>query len=359
MAGIDLRGAALTSQQVAGLAGTYAARRASLIYDPTAKPNGAIGAAADTGQALTAFVESAVNPAPLSISGGAIVTTTPGTGTNAAGYLQANMGARVRRFGAMVSWPTSALGVAAFVIPSAPWSDGALANAGFHMSINGNGIWTLIRYSSGGNTTLASSSTHGRFTTVWGTGYVPFDFWLDPDNNRCVIIWPDGTTTTVVNAYLGSDTGNYAVWELFENAGTDVPASFGTLWADTAPVSPDVPALTPYRRTLQSPVPPPAEYNASGALTCDLSATSIHVPTLTGNLTSFAFSNPVNQRQDIEVHFIQDATGSRTLAGASASIKWAGGVAPTLTTTAGRRDIFRFRNVLSVYYEISRSMNVG
>ncbi|MGA5426615.1 hypothetical protein ACPCVL_07425 [Streptomyces koyangensis] len=81
--------------------------------------------------------------------------------------------------------------------------------------------------------------------------------------------------------------------------------------------------------------------------------------TLTGNVTSFPFSNPQSQRQEVEVHFLQDATGSRTLAGVSSLIKWAGGTAPTLTTTASRRDIFRFRYVAGSYYEVSRSMNVG
>lgn len=99
--------------------------------------------------------------------------------------------------------------------------------------------------------------------------------------------------------------------------------------------------------------------NTSGAVTVDLSTTPLQVLTLTGNVTSFAFANPANHRQNIEIHLLQDATGSRTLSGSNASIKWAGGTAPTLTTTASRRDIFRFRYISGVYYELGRSMNVG
>lgn len=97
----------------------------------------------------------------------------------------------------------------------------------------------------------------------------------------------------------------------------------------------------------------------SGALSADLATGGLFIAALTGNITSFAFTNAGTSGQMIEVHFVQDATGSRTLSGASASIKWAGGAAPTLTTTASRRDIFRFTQISGSYYEVSRSMNVG
>lgn len=103
----------------------------------------------------------------------------------------------------------------------------------------------------------------------------------------------------------------------------------------------------------------PGATNVSGAVTVDLSAVGVQVLTLTGNVTSFAFSNPAGAREEIEVHFVQDGTGSRTLAGVNASIKWAGAAAPTLSTTAGRRDIFRFRYIGGTYFEMSRSLNVG
>lgn len=88
------------------------------------------------------------------------------------------------------------------------------------------------------------------------------------------------------------------------------------------------------------------------------SATNFAVVTLTANMTSLTFSNP-NSDTVYELHLVQDATGSRTLAGSAANIKWAGGAAPTLTTTPGKRDIFRFRYDGTNYYEISRTMNLG
>lgn len=335
---------------------TYVPQRGALRYDPSGKSDGALAASltADTGQSMTAFA-SPTNAAPLTISSGVITNTTSGGGTSA-GYLQANLGARVRRVGAMVSWPTNALGVFALVIPSAAWSTGVLPNAGFHLSVNGNGIWTLIRFTTGGSTTLASHTTHGRFNTAWGTGQQPFEVLLDPDNNRCVINWPDGTASVVTSAFLGSETSNYAVWELFANTGgTDVGASLGALWADATPNAADT--TSPYRTATRPN--PPAPYNASGALTIDASKTTMHEVTLTGNLTSLTLTGATYRSQIVHVELVQDATGSRTLSGAAASIKWAGGSAPTLTTTAARRDIFRFRFDGVNYQEISRSLNVG
>jgi hypothetical protein len=98
--------------------------------------------------------------------------------------------------------------------------------------------------------------------------------------------------------------------------------------------------------------------NQSGTVTLDLVTGSVFVVNLTGNVTSLAFSNAVTAGEDIEVHFVQDATGSRTLAGISGSIKLSGG-ALTLTTTASKRDILRFRLSGGNYWETSRSMNVG
>lgn len=97
--------------------------------------------------------------------------------------------------------------------------------------------------------------------------------------------------------------------------------------------------------------------NQSGAVTLDLTSGSVFIVNLTGNVTALAFSNAGSTGQDIEVHFVQDATGSRTLAGINAAIKVAGGTL-TLTTTAGKRDIVRFRQISGVFYETSRSMNL-
>jgi len=79
---------------------------------------------------------------------------------------------------------------------------------------------------------------------------------------------------------------------------------------------------------------------AAGTATVDLSKGNEHRITMpTGNIT-IAISNPTSGQKFI-ISTTQDATGSRTVTWFS-TIKWAEGSAPTLTTTANKRDIFGF-----------------
>lgn len=101
----------------------------------------------------------------------------------------------------------------------------------------------------------------------------------------------------------------------------------------------------------------PQSVSVSGSVTIDASAGSVILATLTGNVTSWVITNSASG-QLVEVHFIQDATGSRTITGANASIKLAGG-ALTLTTTATKRDVVILRNISGGLYEVGRSMNIA
>lgn len=73
--------------------------------------------------------------------------------------------------------------------------------------------------------------------------------------------------------------------------------------------------------------------NSSTAYTVDLTTANVFDITMTGNCT-FTFSNPPASGTGGSFTLIltQDGTGSRT-ATWPASVKWAGGTAPTLTTT--------------------------
>lgn len=74
-------------------------------------------------------------------------------------------------------------------------------------------------------------------------------------------------------------------------------------------------------------------------VTFDLDAGPIHSVTLEGN-RKLAVSNSEAGKVFV-VHLIQDGSGSRTVTFWS-TIKWAGGTAPTLTTTAGKADTLGF-----------------
>jgi hypothetical protein len=90
----------------------------------------------------------------------------------------------------------------------------------------------------------------------------------------------------------------------------------------------------------------PSEISLVGALTdaaniaWDLSAAPVATVTLAGNRT---LDDPTNMRAGSTYALLitQDATGIRTLAYGTA-YKWTDGVAPILTTTAGRKDLLTF-----------------
>lgn len=94
----------------------------------------------------------------------------------------------------------------------------------------------------------------------------------------------------------------------------------------------------------------------SGAVSLNCAEASVFVLNLTGNITSFTLANLVLGKE-IEVHFVQDGTGSRTLGGVHSSVKLAGG-SLTLTTTASKRDVVRFRTVGNTSVETGRSLNL-
>jgi len=84
---------------------------------------------------------------------------------------------------------------------------------------------------------------------------------------------------------------------------------------------------------------------SGAAATIDLENGNVHNVTLTANCT-FTFSNPPASGTSgtFTLFLNQDATGSRTVTWPG-SVKWAGGTAPTLTTTASRTDILVFTTI--------------
>lgn len=89
-------------------------------------------------------------------------------------------------------------------------------------------------------------------------------------------------------------------------------------------------------------------------VTFDFSKTQNWQVTLGGSRT-FAFQG-AKSGDRVRVKVKQDATGSRTVTWPSTVI-WAGGSAPTLTTTASRTDIVEFEFDGTNYVEVSNKLN--
>ena len=81
----------------------------------------------------------------------------------------------------------------------------------------------------------------------------------------------------------------------------------------------------------------------TGVLTLNLAVSNTFDVTLTENVTSLVISNPHADAstQSFTVVLKQDATGGRTFA-FPASIKWAGGTAPTLSSGVSEIDVLTF-----------------
>jgi hypothetical protein len=104
-------------------------------------------------------------------------------------------------------------------------------------------------------------------------------------------------------------------------------------------------------------------YNADATLTdgatitWDVGSSPVAKVTLGGNRTLSAPTNSASG-QFISLTVIQDATGSRLLTWNSA-YEFTGDVAPTLTTTASKADIFVFKYNGTVWLEVGRNLNLS
>ena len=88
-----------------------------------------------------------------------------------------------------------------------------------------------------------------------------------------------------------------------------------------------------------------------------LTANQVATLTLTAN-TTFDAPTQMVDGAFYSLIIIQDGTGSRT-ASWNAVFKWAGGTAPTLTTTASAKDILVWRSDGTNMYEVGRQLNVS
>jgi hypothetical protein len=85
-----------------------------------------------------------------------------------------------------------------------------------------------------------------------------------------------------------------------------------------------------------------AQTYASGTLTVNPLASGVQRVTLTANVATMVMSTPTYDGTQMELQFIQDATGSRTVAWPANTTWPSNGSAPVLSTAANAQDIFKF-----------------
>ena len=93
--------------------------------------------------------------------------------------------------------------------------------------------------------------------------------------------------------------------------------------------------------------------NTSTAITVDLANGTVQILTLTANAT---ITMPTAGAGKSFIIFLrQDATGSRTVTWTT--VKWAGGTAPTITSTASKQDIYSFFSDGTSWYGVVVGQN--
>lgn len=120
--------------------------------------------------------------------------------------------------------------------------------------------------------------------------------------------------------------------------------------------SPTINAGTITKPTVNASVGAYTNDSDGATITFDMTASNVHNVTLAGNRT-LAVSN-VSTGQGFLIILKQDGTGSRTVTWFS-NIKWVGATAPTLTTTAGRWDVFSFLFDGTNYFGFIVGQNLG
>lgn len=156
-----------------------------------------------------------------------------------------------------------------------------------------------------------------------------------------------GTTSlTANNVILGNGTS--AVQVVAPGTTGNVLTSNGTTWTSVAGATGDVTLTgtqTLTNKTIEAGVftngytEEVVTANTSTAYTIDLANGSVQILTLTGNCT-FTFPT-ATAGKSFTLLLRQDGTGGRTVTW-PAAVKWPGGTAPTITSTASRQDKYIF-----------------
>jgi hypothetical protein len=103
---------------------------------------------------------------------------------------------------------------------------------------------------------------------------------------------------------------------------------------------------------------PEATLTDGATISWDVSTSPVAKVTLGGNRTISAPSNSAGAGQFVSLLVIQDGTGSRTLTW-NAVYEFASDIAPVLTTTGGKGDLFVFRYNGTKWLEVGRNLNLS
>jgi len=95
----------------------------------------------------------------------------------------------------------------------------------------------------------------------------------------------------------------------------------------------------------------------TGSVTLDMNAGNTFPVNLTGNITGFTLANAPSDSFSITMFITQSSAFTVAWSIGGVAVKWAGGIAPIVTTTAAKTDVFCFTKIGSFWYGFNGGQN--